>query len=99
MKVLTSDQKRPAARRQLQENILEATAPVWERVAEVLDVNVRRNALIYSVLRRHCTFCERMYGRKVKDCRVLAGRRNLHFIVGSMSVPPRVVGPFGPAKC
>lgn len=52
----TSDQQRPTPRRQLQKDVFEPTAPVRKRVAQVLNIDVRRDAPVNSVLLRHCEF-------------------------------------------
>jgi hypothetical protein len=44
--VLTSNEQRPAARWQVQEDVFQPTRAVGEQVAEALDVDGRRNVLV-----------------------------------------------------
>lgn len=55
----TSDQQCPASRWQFQKHLFESAAAIRECIAQVLDVNVGRDACINSVLLCHC------------DCRLL----------------------------
>jgi hypothetical protein len=53
--VFTSNEQRPAARWQVQEDVLQPARAVGEQVAEALDVDGRRNVLVHRVV-CHCVY-------------------------------------------
>jgi hypothetical protein len=58
---LTSNEQRPAARWQVQEDVFQPTRAVGEQVAEALDVDGRRNVLVNHLV------CHFAYGLSVQE--------------------------------